>query len=179
MRKNKRKNAIEKQKKRMGFTLPEEIKRYIWGALFFLMAAILVLSFFEKAGVAGRIIFSFLNYLIGKSIYLLPVILVISGLVFFLTHYEKFLGGVLLAALLLVLGGSGILENWKSGEKLGGYFGYLAGHLFQLFGFWVTQIIFVGLTIIGILIFWQLLAPHHSSEYSSNQRFSFLFFLFL
>lgn len=119
MRKNKRKNAIEKQKKRMGFTLPEEIKRYIWGALFFLMAAILVLSFFEKAGVAGRIIFSFLNYLIGKSIYLLPVILVISGLVFFLTHYEKFLGGVLLATLLLVLGSSGILENWKSGEKIG------------------------------------------------------------
>ena len=155
------KGAVAKEKKSSRFALPEEIKRYIWGVLFFLLAIILILSFFEKAGVMGRAISFILNHLIGKLIYLLPVILVISGLVFFLTHYKKFLGGVLLAALLLVLGGSGILENWKSGEKLGGYFGYLAGPLFQLFGFWVTQIIFVGLTIIGILIFWQLLAPHH------------------
>ena len=164
MRKNKRKNAIEKQKKRMGFTLPEEIKRYIWGALFFLMAAILVLSFFEKAGVAGRIIFSFLNYLIGKSIYLLPFILVISGLVFFLTHYEKFLGGILLATWLLIGGSSGILENFETGEKLGGYLGYLAGPLFQLFGFWVSQIIFVLLILVGLLIFWQLLRPTKTKE---------------
>jgi S-DNA-T family DNA segregation ATPase FtsK/SpoIIIE len=159
MRKNKRKNAIEKQKKRMGFALPEETKRYIWGALFFLMAAILALSFFEKAGVAGRVIFSFLNHLIGKSIYLLPFILLLAGLVFFLTHYEKFLGGILLATLLLVLGSSGILENLKMGEKLGGYFGYISGPLFQLFGFWVTRIIFVLLILIGFVIFWQLLKP--------------------
>jgi len=163
-RKNKRKNAIEKQKKPSRFTLPEEIKRYIWGALFFLGATILVLSFFEKAGVAGRVIFSFLNYLIGKSIYLLPFILVISGSVFFLTHYEKFLGGILLATLLLIGGSSGILENFKTGEKLGGYFGYLAGPLFQLFGFWVSQIIFVLLILVGFLIFWQLLKSTKTKE---------------
>ena len=153
------KGAVAKEKKSSRFALPEEIKRYIWGVLFFLLAIILILSFFEKAGVMGRAISFILNHLIGKLIYLLPVILDISGLVFFLTHYEKFLGGVLLAALLLVLGGSGILENWKSGEKLGGYFGYLAGPLFQLFGFWVSQIIFSGLIILGCIIFWQLLTP--------------------
>ena len=159
------KKFFEKRERKPGkFALPEEIKRYIWGALFFLLATILILSFFEKAGVMGKAIFFFLNYLIGKSIYLLPVILVISGLVFFLTHYEKFLGGVLLATLLLVLGSSGILENWKSGEKLGGYLGYLAGPLFHLFGLWVTQIIFVLLILVGFLIFWQLLTPHLSEE---------------
>jgi len=158
-RKNKRKNAIEKQRKPSRFALPEETKRCIWGALFFLGAIILALSFFGKAGVAGRVISSFLNHFIGKSIYLLPFILLLVGLVFFLTHYEKFLGGILLATLLLVLGNSGILENLKTGEKLGGYFGYLAGPLFQLFGFWVTQIIFVGLILVGFVIFWQLLRP--------------------
>ena len=168
-RKNKRKNAIEKQKKRMGFALPEEIKRYIWGILFLLMALILVLSFFGKAGVAGRLIFFLLNYLMGKSIYLLPVILVISGLVFFLTYYEKFLGGIFLAAILLILGSSGILENWKSGEKLGGYLGYLNGPLFQLFGLWVTRIIFGGLIIIGILIFRQLLRSTKEKPFLPTQ----------
>ena len=168
-RKNKRKNAIEKQKKRMGFALPEEIKRYIWGILFLLMALILVLSFFGKAGVAGRLIFFLLNYLMGKSIYLLPVILVISGLVFFLTYYEKFLGGIFLAAILLILGSSGILENWKSGEKLGGYLGYLNGPLFQLFGLWVTRIIFGGLMMIGILIFRQLLRSTKEKPFLPTQ----------
>jgi len=162
-RKNKRKNPPPKfgggQKKPSRFALPEETKRYIWGALFFLMAAILALSFFEKAGVAGRVIFSFLNYLIGKSIYLLPFVLLLGGLVFFLTHYEKFLGGILLATLFLVLGSSGILENLKTGEKLGGYFGWISGPLFQLFGFWVTRIIFVLLILVGFVIFWQLLKP--------------------
>jgi len=168
-RKNKRKNAIEKQKKPSRFALPEEIKRYIWGILFLLMALILVLSFFGKAGVAGRLIFFLLNYLMGKSIYLLPVILVISGLVFFLTYYEKFLGGIFLAAILLILGSSGILENWKSGEKLGGYLGYLNGPLFQLFGLWVTRIIFGGLIIIGILIFRQLLRSTKEKPFLPTQ----------
>ena len=168
-RKNKRKNAIEKQKKPSRFALPEEIKRYIWGILFLLMALILVLSFFGKAGVAGRLIFFLLNYLMGKSIYLLPVILVISGLVFFLTYYEKFLGGIFLAAILLILGSSGILENWKSGEKLGGYLGYLNGPLFQLFGLWVTRIIFGGLMMIGILIFRQLLRSTKEKPFLPTQ----------
>jgi len=77
MKKNKKKKVNEKKPSR--FTLPEETKRYILGILFFLGTIILVLSFFGKAGVAGRVINSFLNFLIGKSIYLLPFILLLAG----------------------------------------------------------------------------------------------------
>ena len=156
MRKNKGKKVIKKERK-INFPLPEEIKKYILGIIFFLFSLILILSFFEKAGVAGRAVYSFLNFLCGKSIYLLFPILILAGLVFFLSPYEKFLGGVFLAIFLLILGTSGVLENLSPAERAGGYLGYLAGPFTQLFGFWVTQIIFFTFFIIGIFIFWHLL----------------------
>jgi len=159
MRKNKRKKTIEKEKKPSRFALPEETKKYILGIIFFLFSLILILSFFEKAGVAGKAIYSFLNSFVGKSIYLLPPLLILAGLIFFFTHYEKFLGGILISVFLLVLGSSGILENLNPAEKAGGYFGYLAGPLTGLFGSLVAQIIFGAFLAIGIFIFWYLLKP--------------------
>jgi len=159
MRKNKRKKTIEREKKPSRFALPEEIKKYILGIIFFLFSLILILSFFEKAGVAGKAIYSCLNSFVGKSIYLLPPLLILAGLIFFFTHYEKFLGGILIAIFLLVLGSSGILENLNPAEKSGGYFGYLAGPLTGLFGSLVAQIIFSAFLAIGIFIFWYLLKP--------------------
>ncbi len=159
MRKNKRKKTIEREKKPSRFALPEETKKYILGIIFFLFSLILILSFFEKAGVAGKAIYSFLNFFVGKSIYLLPPLLILAGLIFFFTHYEKFLGGILIAIFLLVLGSSGILENLNPAEKSGGYFGYLAGPLTGLFGSLVAQIIFSAFLAIGIFIFWYLLKP--------------------
>jgi len=159
MRKNKRKKTIEREKKPSRFALPEETKKYILGIIFFLFSLILILSFFEKAGVAGKAIYSFLNSFVGKSIYLLPPLLILAGLIFFFTHYEKFLGGILIAIFLLVLGSSGILENLNPAEKSGGYFGYLAGPLTGLFGSLVAQIIFSAFIAIGIFIFRYLLKP--------------------
>jgi len=159
MRKNKAKKVVKKERK-ISFPLPEETKRYILGIIFFLFSLILILSFFEKAGVAGKAIYSFLIFFVGKSIYLLPLFLIFAGFIFFFTHYyEKFLGGILIAIFLLVLGSSGILENLNPAEKSGGYFGYLAGPLTSLFGFWVAQIIFSAFLAIGIFIFWYLLKP--------------------
>jgi len=159
MRKNKRKKTIEREKKPSRFALPEETKKYILGIIFFLFSLILILSFFEKAGVAGKAIYSFLNSLLGRSIYLLPPLLILTSFVFFFTHYEKFLGGILISIFLLVLGSSGILENLNPGEKSGGYFGYLAGPMTGLFGSLVAQIIFSTFLAIGIFIFWHLLKP--------------------
>lgn len=157
MRKNKKKKAEEGSKKGIKIALPEKTKRWIWGIFFLLVAVIFVLAFFEKAGIAGRIILSLFSHLIGKSIYFLPPILFLGGLVFFFSQYERFLNGVFLAILLFILAISGFFEALVPGQKLGGYFGYLAGFLTKLFGVLVTQIIFGGLFLISILIFWQLL----------------------
>ena len=157
-RKNRKKSRIN-EKKPLSFILPEKIKRLALSILMFLFGIIFVLSFFNKAGIAGKYIISFFTSLIGKTIFFLPLIFVLMGFVFLYTRYKKFLVALFIASILLVLGISGILDCLKPGTKYGGYFGYVGGPLLKLFGFWVSEIIFFGLTLIGIIIFWQLLMP--------------------
>ena len=165
------------KEKKPRFFLPEELKKKIAGIVIFLLAIIITLSFFESAGKAGKFTFFLFNFLIGRTVFLLPLILVLAGLVFFYTKYKKFLFAEILAVFLLILAVSGILATWSNltnGTNLtnwsggwpptndlgGGWLGYLiARPLFQLFGFWVSQIVFVGLILISGLIFWHLLKP--------------------
>jgi len=152
--KNSKKNSTKKRKPiRLRFSLPGETKKYILGVVSLLLAIIFVLSFFEKAGIAGKALFQSFVFLVGKAVFAIPLILVISGLVFFFTRYQKFLGGVILAALFLTLGISGIF-----GAENGGWLGKIITlPLLKLFGAWVAQIILGGIIIIGGVIFWHLL----------------------
>ncbi len=156
-KKNKKISKKQKSNPFPRFTLPEESKKRIGGVIIFILAAIVALGFFDLAGAAGKVIISTLTFLVGDAVFLLPLILVLAGLAFLITSYQKFLGGVVLAIFLLILGASGILESLSPGLKQGGYLGYVAGPLLELFGFWVTQIIFGGVMVIGGLIFWYLL----------------------
>ena len=157
------KKLLLKEKKFPQFSLPAETKKYIFGVLSLLAAIIVTFSFFEKAGIAGKIIISSLFFLIGKAVFAVPLILALASLVFFTTRYQKFLAGAILAIFLLVLGISGILGSLN---RAGGWLGYLITFPFlKFFGFWVTQIILASLVIIGGLIFWNLLKqPKGASE---------------
>jgi len=166
MKKSKKKTLEKKSNK---LTLPEEVKKKIAGLLLFLLAIIVVLSFFERAGRVGGIIFSVLSFLIGKTVFLFPLILILAGLVFFLTRYKKFFLAEILAISLLVLGISGILGIFNlqtqnaqllANNLAGGWLGYLVSRpLFKFFGFWLSQIIFISLIFVSGLIFWYLLKP--------------------
>ena len=158
MRKNNKKKKNEKSKKPGHLVLPEEIKKKIAGVAIFLLALIIALSFFKEAGKAGEIIFSILNFLIGNTVFLLPFIFILAGLVFFLTIYRKFVFAEILGVFLLVSGISGIFGIFNLDLKKGGWLGYLISNfLFKLFGFWVSIIVFAGLILVSGLIFWHLL----------------------
>lgn len=147
------------------FSLPNETKRHIGGVFCFLLAIIFILSFFGKAGIAGRLIFKGLSFLIGKAVLVLPILLALSAFVFFLAEYKAILKPLILATILALSGFSGILESWKPDIKYGGMFGDIFNLFFlKLFGFWVTNIIFSGLIFIGGLIFWQLLRRSKTDE---------------
>ncbi|KPJ73575.1 hypothetical protein AMJ48_01295 [Parcubacteria bacterium DG_74_1] len=149
---------IEKSKKLGRFALPEEIKRKIGGVVTFLLAVIVALSFIEQAGWVGSSIFAGFNLSIGRTVFLLPLVLVLTGLTFFLVRYKKFLFALILAVLLFILGFSGIFGILELDLKEGGWLGYLTAHfLFRFFGFWVSLIIFAGVILISCLIFWHLL----------------------
>ena len=133
--------------------------------VFFLLAVIFVLSYFEKAGMAGQFLFTSLNFLIGKTIFILPLLFSLAGLSFFLAEYKEVLRPLFLAISMTILGVSGMLERLNPGISQGGWLGYISTWpLLKLFGFWVTQILFVAAIMIGTVIFWRLLKKETVSE---------------
>jgi S-DNA-T family DNA segregation ATPase FtsK/SpoIIIE len=174
MRKKKKKNQKkpkEKVKKPSLLTLPEETKKWIGGVVIFLGAIIIALSFFDLAGIAGKAVIQSLTFLIGKAVFIIPLILVFGGLVFFSTKYEKFLGPTILAIFIEILGVAGILKSLNPLEQYGGWLGYIfSWPLLKLFGPLVSQIIFGGVILVGCLIFWHLLGKPPVKEISKISK---------
>lgn len=159
---NNNKKSLKKERDRErnfdDFNLSFKIKKLTGGILIFLIALIITLSFFEKAGPAGKLIFNGLFYLFGRAVFILPLVLFLCGLIFFSSQYKRFFYPLFLAFIIFILGAAGILETIESGKRFGGILGYFFSYLFlKLFGKLVTQIIFLGIILIAGLIFWTLL----------------------
>ncbi|MDP3996048.1 MAG: DNA translocase FtsK [bacterium] len=140
------------------FVLPDETKKWIWGVIVFILAIIIALSFFNLAGVAGVALMGSLSFLIGKAVFVIPLVLILGGLVFFNAKYKKFFGPTILAIVILIVGLSGLIESLNQDSKQGGWIGYVLSLPFlKLFGGLVAKIVFVGIITIGCLIFWYLI----------------------
>ncbi|OGZ17833.1 MAG: hypothetical protein A2V72_02840 [Candidatus Nealsonbacteria bacterium RBG_13_37_56] len=156
-----------KKNKRSRFSLPIEIKQMILGVVMILAAIIIGLSFFNKAGKAGSYFLTGARFAIGDTAFIIPFILILGGLVFlnsksdngeFLEKRKKIFWQVGLACFILLFGITGILGGFNPEIKRGGWLGYLLSWpLLKYFGFLAAQIIFLGLVIIGSLIFWYFL----------------------
>ncbi len=163
MKKKSKKSQRKKEEKsdapKLSFiSVPKAAKKGALGVLIFIVAVIVALSFFELAGPAGKALIYSLTFLIGKAAFVAPLMLVLAGLIFFRTTYEKYVGPALLAIVIEILGIVGILETLTPGIKEGGWVGYLAAFPFlKLFGSLATKVIFSGIILVGILIFWKLI----------------------
>lgn len=140
-----------------------------------LLAVIISLSFFERSGPAGSWLKSALLFLVGKTVFVFPLLLLLSSLISFWPRYKNFFYSLLLADFIVILGVSGILEVQKPGGLSGGWLGYLAASpLLRLFDFLVAQIIFLTLVIIGFFIFWHLLRTYvflaKKEQYPQEER---------
>jgi len=152
------KKLLPREKKLNIFTLPEEIKRWILGIVIFILAIIVTLSFFDLAGVAGSTLIKGLTFLIGKVVFIIPLIFVLGGLVFFNVKYNKFFAPTILAIFILIAGIAGFIESLNPETKQGGWLGYVLSWPFlSLFGALVARIVFGGMIMIGGLIFWYLI----------------------
>ncbi len=172
-----KKNKKNQKKLKVGikkpsiFVLPEETKKWISGLIIFVAAIIISLSFFDLAGVAGKAVLNSLTFLIGKAIFVVPLILILGGLVFFSTRYEKFLGPSVSAIIILIIGIAGFLESINPGVKQGGWLGYVLNWPFlKLFSTLVSEIIFGAVILVGGLIFWHLLRAPYSKEVSKIEK---------
>lgn len=156
---NKNFKKIEGKIKSSFLSLPEEIKKIIFGILMFLTAIIFGLSFFELSGAVGKLLMSVFVALVGKSIFIFPMIFILAGFSFLYSEYKKFIYPIFLSSFFLVVGLSGTLEIWNPGLREGGFLGYIGKIFIGLFGFWVTQLVFLTLLITGGVIFWKLISP--------------------
>lgn len=162
VKKRKKQKKTKKRQEEKRPLLPPKVKQWILGIVMCLLAAIVTLAFFDLAGIGGQAAKSAFIFLIGKAIFLLPLIFLLGALGFF-TSERKLL--IAMAMLVLVLGVSGILATLDQELDQGGWLGRLiAWPLIKGFGFWVSLIIFGAITIVGGLIFFQILRKERSVE---------------
>jgi len=148
------KNKSEKRE----FNLDSSTKRLIFSFLFFLIALIFSLGFFNLAGVVGKVLMEGSFFLIGKTTFLIPLVSGLLGLLILNRESQRFIPSVILANLLLILGISGLFGAFNPIKQQGGLIGQILNFLFlRLFGFYLSQIIFFGIIIISLSIFWQTL----------------------
>ena len=137
--------------------MPDQTKRLILLVLMCLSAVIIVLSFFDLAGTGGEYFKNVAIFLLGKTVFILPLFLIAGGFAFFKLRYRNS-WPVILAISLLVLGTSAIFESLEQGVSRGGWVGYLISLPFlKAFGLLATQIIFTSIVLIGAVIIWQFL----------------------
>lgn len=133
-------------------------KRRIKAILMLLVAIIFVCSFFNLAGSAGRIIFKIFDLLIGKSVFAIPLLFIITSVLFLNPKHKGKLLPIFLGIFILIFGVSGILGTQNSVQKQGGWVGFLVAKAFlHLFDFFIANLIFLAIVVIGLFIFFQFL----------------------
>lgn len=163
IKKKPRKKVKRKIKKKVPgggsrFVLPSQIKQKIFGLIAIVIAVVVGLSFFGKAGMGGEKFMEFSVLLFGKTVFAFPFLLVLIGIVFWeeLTLLKKNGWLAVLAIFIFILSISGILSCFN--EELGGLVGYWISLPFlKLFEQLVTLIVFVSISgIASIVIFYPI-----------------------
>ena len=126
-----------------------DAKKSIVAIFFIAIAILLLLSSFAKAGPAGDFIFGIFDKLLGWGYYLLPLTLLMSALVFFVTERQKVVASSAIGGALLVLSGLGFIDI-LSPEK-GGLLGSLIGTVQIPFGY-AASLVLTGATLVASTI---------------------------
>ena len=173
LKKKNSRESLNKEKPPFDLNLSHEIRRSVFGILIILLAIIIGLSFFDKAGTAGGYLKEALSFLFGRIMFGVPISLILFSIVFFRTNYKKFLSPTILAILILLLGFSGIFATFDSDSKVlaGGFLGHvLTWPFLKFFGLLATRIIFGTLIVISFFIFWHLLKPIYPQDIEEEKK---------
>ncbi len=167
-KKKKKKTKAKKEKKKAILSLAT--KQKIKALVMFVVGIIFILSLLELAGPAGEAIDRGFVFLIGKAVFAVPLLFIITGLIFLKPKQKGKLFPLILGIFILILGMTGILGAFDTMERQavnefvwnwagkGGFLGnLLSWPLLHYFGVFVTNIIFGAVIIGGLLIFFQFI----------------------
>ncbi len=123
-KKKKVREEEEKEKRsRWHDDLNPETKQSVWAVLSFGAAALLLLSWFGKAGLAGNGISSALRFLFGKAFLVAPLALMLAGVSFLFGMRQRIFGGTFFGALLFLASVLGLGAIY-GGIENAGYVGF-------------------------------------------------------
>lgn len=166
---------IDASIKKSRFSLPVEVKQKIWGVLTIILAIIITLAFFDKAGVAGSFFIKGVKYLIGQTVFVVPIALVLAGLAFLGNskdiRHKHWFWPVIIAIALLLLSVTGFLSIFNPKSDQGGLIGsLLSWPLMTYFGLWASFFILLAPCAISLIIFWQFLKPFEVSDEDEDEE---------
>ena len=145
----------KRKKKGLSFNffshLDPETIHVIWGIVFFVLALFLGLSATGHAGVVGEYIFNFFQALLGLGYFLLPILCVLVGIIFFGSLRREVTLGQILSALLFFFSGLGLVDVFSNNN--GGVIGkIISSPLLKLLDTYATVIILLALILISVVI---------------------------
>lgn len=148
---NHKENHNAPVKKLLG-ELKTETKHSILAVFSFLLGLIIILSYFNSAGVAGIYINKILLILFGNGLFLVPAIFFFSAVSFFYSIRPNLVTHTLIGGVIFLISALGALSSvW--GLKAGGYVGHFASlPLLKLFDFSVSLIALIAISIISVLV---------------------------
>ncbi len=143
--------------KRPKINLEDEVKKGIIAVLFFLLALITVLSYFNLAGEAGAWIHNILAALFGWGYFLVPLGLMLAGAAILQSLHKDIYGTPFIGMALFILSFLGILQMFLLGRiengRGGGYLGVAVVWPFlKLLGVYASYSILFCLVLISLLI---------------------------
>ena len=161
--KNKKNSNKDKNKES---TLRRDVKKHITAVVLFLFAVIFTLSIFDQAGIIGEFIGKILTTLFGIGKYVLPVLMMALGVMYFRRmqpgRYALATGGMLL----FLLTGLGLLHIFYPLEKMsavaksgagGGYIGLAVAYsLITLVGKVAGFLTLLALALIGFMLLFNV-----------------------
>ena len=131
--------------------LQEETKYAVIAVIFFVIGIFFLLSAFEKAGIAGQIVFNGLFRFIGIGYYLLPLLSFVLSFSYFKTVKTNIALTNIIGSLLFFVSGLGIIDLTvpESGGMLGGF---IANPLEKLFDMSGSAALLIAIFVISLLI---------------------------
>jgi S-DNA-T family DNA segregation ATPase FtsK/SpoIIIE len=142
--------------------LHKDAKKSITSIILVVLALVLILSLFGKAGIVGEYLDKGLKLSFGWGRFVLPVLMVVLGVVYF-RKYQKYRyylttigASVFFVFLLVTFYGFADLEEMKELAKKGsngGFLGFIIAYpLFKYFGGLAATILSVGFLLIGFIL---------------------------
>ncbi|MEK7131050.1 MAG: DNA translocase FtsK 4TM domain-containing protein [Patescibacteria group bacterium] len=132
--------------------LRRETKHSIFAIGAFVLGLIFILSYFDKAGIAGTLINKIFGSLFGNGFFLLPLVLFFTSFSLFYSIRPSLVSHTIFGTAIFLLSSLGTISViW--GGKTGGYIGHFVSlPLMRFFDFSVSLIALVGIALASILI---------------------------